>query len=68
MTRIEITVEGMHCQGCERAVSAALERLAGVRDAHADHLQGRVRVSFEPERVSEQILRERIEEAGFGAR
>lgn len=68
MARTEITVEGMHCEGCERAVSAALERLDGVRGADADRDAERVRVSFDPDLVSEERLRERIEDAGFQAR
>ena len=65
MTRIEIPVQGMHCDGCERAVSRALERLEGVRDANADHRAGRVRVSFDPERVDVPRLRAQIEETGY---
>lgn len=65
VTRIDIPVEGMQCEGCERAVSMALRRLEGVRDVTADHHQGRVRVSFNPERVDEQRLRTQIEETGY---
>lgn len=68
MTRTEIKVEGMHCTGCEHAVSSALERLEGVRDARADHEAGRVRVSFDPERVGEEELRRQIEETGYQPR
>lgn len=65
MTRIDIPVQGMHCEGCERAVRASLTQLDGVRDAKAAHQAGRVRVSFDPERVDEQRLRAQIEEAGY---
>lgn len=68
MTRIQIDVEGMHCTGCERAVSSGLERLEGVREAQADHEAARVRVSFDPERVGEDELRQRIEETGYRPR
>ena len=65
MSRIEIPVEGMRCEGCERTVQAALTRIEGVRDAKADHQAGRVRVSFDPERVDEPRLRAQIEQAGY---
>jgi copper chaperone CopZ len=65
MSRIEIPVEGMLCEGCERTVQAALTRIEGVRDAKADHQAKRVRVSFDPERVDEQRLRAQIEQAGY---
>jgi copper chaperone CopZ len=64
MTRLEIPVAGLHCEGCERALQAALGRLEGVRHAVADHRAQRVRVSFDPERVDERRLRETIEACG----
>lgn len=68
MSRVEIPVEGMHCTGCERAVSTALTRTEGVRDAKADFQEGRVRVHFDPDTVAEEELRRRIEEAGYQPR
>lgn len=68
MTRTEISVEGMSCESCERALSAALERLEGVRGASADHRARRVRVSFDSGLVSEDGLRQRIQDSGFEPR
>lgn len=67
MTKTEISVKGMHCGGCERTLSLALSRLEGVREAKADREAERVTVRYDPERVSEQTLRERIELCGFTA-
>lgn len=65
MARIELTVTGMTCDGCQRRVSGALTRLEGVREARADHLAERVRVRYDPERVGEEALRAQIEQAGY---
>ncbi len=65
MARVEIPVQGMSCEGCERKVQAALGQLEGVSGAEADHGAGRVRVSFDPDRVDEQRLRAQIEEIGY---
>jgi copper chaperone CopZ len=65
MTRIEIPVEGMRCEGCARSLQFALQRLEGVHDARADFAAGRVRLSLDRERVSEQQVRETIELCGF---
>ena len=65
MARIEIPVRGMRCGGCERALQVVLGELEGVQEATADHRARRVRVSFDPERVDEQRLRQQIERAGF---
>ncbi len=65
MTRLEIPVEGMHCAGCARTLSLVLQRVDGVRDAGVDLATSRARVSFDPERVDEQRLRETIEACGY---
>jgi copper chaperone CopZ len=65
MSRSEIPVEGMRCEGCERTLQAALTRVEGVRDAKADRQAKHVRVSFDAELVDEQRLRAQIEEAGY---
>lgn len=65
MTRIEIPVKGMHCDGCARTLSVALERLDGVHGAKVDFAGGRAKVSFDPRRVDEQRLRATIEACGY---
>ena len=65
MTRLEIPVEGMHCDGCARTISIALQRVEGVRDAKAEFDSGLVRVSLDPQRVSEEQIRETIEACGY---
>lgn len=60
-------VEGMHCAGCEAALRKALLRLEGVLDVAPDHQAGRVAVRFDPARVAEQQLVERIQQAGYQA-
>ena len=65
MRRLEIPVEGMHCDGCARTLQVVLERLDGVRVAKADFASSRVRVSFDPDRVDAEQLRAQIERAGY---
>jgi Cu2+-exporting ATPase len=43
-TMIEIKVKGMMCPHCEAAVRTAVEALAGVKSAVADHVSGTVTV------------------------
>lgn len=65
MRRLEIPVEGMHCEGCARTLKLVLERLDGVRDAKVDFASSRVRVSFDPDRVDAGRVRAQIEQAGY---
>ncbi len=55
----------MHCGGCEHAVRTILRLTDGVVRAEADHRRGEVRVQFDPERVTEDQLRQRVRDAGF---
>ncbi len=66
--RKEIHVTGMRCEACERSLSVALARLDGVRDVKADHETQRVKVRYDPIQVSDDRLREVIEQAGFAVR
>jgi copper chaperone CopZ len=63
-----VEVEGMDCPGCANRLGTALDCLDGVVEAKADHQAGRVKVRFDPDRVSEDRIRERIRSAGFVAR
>ncbi len=55
----------MHCGGCENAVRTALQRTEGVIRVDADHRRDEVRLRFDPERLSEERIRQRIQAAGF---
>lgn len=60
-----ITVEGMHCEGCERTVEDALSEVAGVTDAVADREAEQARVAGS---ADVDALVSAIEAAGYTAR
>jgi len=55
----------MHCGGCENAVRTILRMTDGVLRAEADHRQSKVRVQFDPARVTEEQLRLKLADSGF---
>jgi copper chaperone CopZ len=63
--RVEIAVEGMRCEGCVRAVTAALEGVPGVRRAEVDLRTGRARV--EGNSLDAQRLIAALKELGYAA-
>jgi len=67
MVETVIRVEGMSCGGCVRSVTAALKSLPGVADADVSLESAQARVRYDPATVSEQQLREAVEDAGFDA-
>jgi copper chaperone CopZ len=65
MKLVILSVEGLHCEGCERSLEHALRRLDGVVSASADHVAKRLRVEVVPDRADGQAIRERVADAGF---
>ncbi|XP_040255528.1 copper-transporting ATPase HMA5 isoform X4 [Aegilops tauschii subsp. strangulata] len=61
-------VTGMTCAACAGSVEKAVKRLPGVHDAAVDVLGCRAQVAFYPAFVSEEKIRETIEDVGFGAK
>lgn len=61
----KFTVRGFHCSGCSDNLGSTLNNLDGVIRARADYEDGRVEVRFDPDRVSEDDVREQIRASGF---
>ena len=65
MTTRTFTVEQIHCASCENTIRTALSRLDGVSVVVSSSVTNAVRVSFDAERVTEDQIKERLEEVGF---
>ena len=63
--KVQLTVTGMTCGGCENAVKRALQQLPGVHEVSASHLGNEVNVTFDEATVTPQTIRERIEALGY---
>ncbi|KAK7308982.1 hypothetical protein RJT34_05359 [Clitoria ternatea] len=61
------SVIGMTCSACAGSVEKAIKRLPGIRQATVDVLNNRAHVIFYPSFVTEETIREAIEDAGFEA-
>jgi copper chaperone len=59
-----INVKGMVCNGCENRVQNALKNINGVENVVADHNTGKVTITSN-EDVSENVMKEKIEDLGF---
>lgn len=57
--------EKLHCEACEQRVGRALERLEGVRSVEASHESQRVEVEYDPSRMDEDQLRDRLDLLGY---
>jgi copper chaperone CopZ len=62
---LQLTVTGMTCGGCENAVKKALEQLDGVEDVSASHAANLVGVSYDTDKITRAMVKEKIEALGY---
>jgi copper chaperone len=62
-----LKIEGMTCNHCVRAVTAALEKVDGVREARVDLSQGRAVVEYDEARVTTKQLVGAVMDEGYTA-
>ncbi len=60
-----IPARRMHCDACSRHIRRRLSTLDGVRAVEPDAIRKEVFVAYEPARMSEDRLRQELEELGF---
>lgn len=67
MKSTTLNIEGMHCEGCARKISARLAQQPGVRAADVSFDDGRARVLYDPAATSEDALAALVNQLGFRA-
>ena len=65
MTTTTFKVADIHCGNCENTIRTALSKLPGVSVVVPSSSTNDVKVSFDDAKVTEQQLRDRLEEVGF---
>lgn len=60
-----ITVENMSCNHCKKAVESAVLALEGVVSAHVDLAKKTLALTYDERLVTDDMLKEAIEEEGF---
>lgn len=67
MAQISLDVPRIHCDGCVRTVTRAVEKLAGVRKVDASADARKVVVEFDEGSVNENLIREQLQQVGYPA-
>jgi copper chaperone len=62
---VSINVTGMKCGGCENSINGKLSAMDGVLSVKASHVDKRVDVEFDPEKISIEDIEDAIDDAGF---
>ena len=63
---LTLSIEGMHCGGCVRRVTTALEGVKGVELGSVE--VGSAEMTFDPNRVSVEEIAAAVDRIGFSAR
>lgn len=64
----ELTIDGMHCDGCAKTVESLLSAEPGVKMASASFTTGSAKVVFDPEKIELTALARAVERAGYVVR
>jgi Cu+-exporting ATPase len=67
VTRVELSITGMHCAACAAAVQRALQGTAGVSDANVNFATERAAVAYDAAAVTLDDLIAVVKERGYGA-
>ncbi len=63
---LRLSIDGMHCGGCVRRVTAALR---GVRGVEVDSVEvGSAEMRFDPDRANVEEIASAVDRIGFAAR
>ena len=63
-----LSIEGMHCATCEGFVSLLGERVDGVYAVEASYATETARVHYDPDRIGQEALPDRLSGSGYEAR
>ena len=65
MKSVDLSIQGMHCDGCAKTVEALLKSEPGVKSATISYSKGIARVVFDPTSVDLSALVKAVERAGY---
>lgn len=65
MKTVDLTIQGMHCEGCARTIEALLTSEPGVKVATVSYGNGSARVLYDQATIDLPRLVKAVERAGY---
>jgi len=65
VSKIEVSISGMTCTGCEQTIQKSVTKLEGVTTVRADYKAGKAIVGFNPELTDTAKIRTAITGSGY---
>ncbi|MEK6959203.1 MAG: heavy metal translocating P-type ATPase [archaeon] len=67
MKNTTIQITGMHCASCSTLITKALKKVEGVNEANVNYSTSKATISFDEDKVKEDVLVKSIKKIGYGA-
>ncbi|MDO8648881.1 MAG: heavy metal translocating P-type ATPase [Candidatus Peregrinibacteria bacterium] len=67
ISRVTLSITGMHCSSCSALITRKLKKTPGVEEANVNYGANKARIRFDPAHVNEQGLIAAVKAAGYGA-
>jgi copper chaperone CopZ len=65
--KLDLTIDGMHCGGCVRRVTLALQKVEGIETGTVHVEVGSASLNYDAEKASQQELVDAVNAIGFTA-
>jgi Cu+-exporting ATPase len=66
--KLQLKIGGMSCSFCVASITKAMERMDGVHDASVNLAHEEALIKYEPEKVSQEDLKETLQDLGYTVR
>ncbi|BAY47918.1 cation-transporting ATPase [Scytonema sp. HK-05] len=63
--KLQVKVNGMDCGSCAKTIEVGLQQIPGVSEVSVNFATERLQLSYDPQRVSETAIYERIKDLGY---
>lgn len=68
MKKINLGIEGMHCEGCVNRLTKVLKGLDGVNDAKVSLENKNAEIEYDDDKIEIEDLKQAVSDAGFEAK
>ena len=63
--KIEVSIDGMSCTGCEQTIQTSVAKLEGIKSVMADFTKGLAKIEYYPGVTDTNIIRDAITGSGY---
>jgi len=67
MTKLDLTIEGMHCESCAAGVEMFVSQMEGIASVQVGYETKKGVVEFDPQKINAEQIVKAVEELGYKA-